>query len=311
MSGFDFNKSFQSLQGSVSGIGASFTPFAKRTTRLLQEKLGNVEDKTELPEEYLQLEARVDALKIVHQRLLSVTSIYGNESYDYPPNLKESFNDLSKTISEKVNEISHAQSAQEAQQALVSSPHKTKREPKTLNHALARAAEGGADALATSSTGEQPLGTALHKYAVAEEKIGEARISQDSLISTRFNSAVSTTLNTSLNFASKARRNVANARLSLDAAKAAAKSARPEKQAQARIEVEQAEDEFVAAIEEAISVMKNVLDTPEPLRNLLELITAQLAYHKAASELLGQLVPEIETLQTEQETAYRESRESP
>jgi hypothetical protein len=45
MSGFDFNKSFQSLQGSVSGIGSSLSPFVKRNTRLIQEKLGNAEDK--------------------------------------------------------------------------------------------------------------------------------------------------------------------------------------------------------------------------------------------------------------------------
>lgn len=41
MSGFDFNKGFQSLQG----IGSSFAPFAKRTQRLIQEKIGQAEDK--------------------------------------------------------------------------------------------------------------------------------------------------------------------------------------------------------------------------------------------------------------------------
>ncbi|ANB15503.1 Gvp36p [Sugiyamaella lignohabitans] len=307
MSGFDFNKSFQSLQGSVSGISQSFTPFAKRTTRLIQERLGNAEDKTELPEEYLELERRIDALKLVHQKLLSVTSQYENEGYDYPPNLRESFVDLSRTISEKVTTLSHAQSAQEAQNILTSPG--SQKEPKTLNHALGRAALAGSESLSSSSD-SQPLANALQKYAVAEEKIGEARLSQDQLIVTRFNAAFTTTLNTSIQFATKARRNVQNARLTLDAAKASAKVAKPEKQAAAQIEVEHAEDEFVAATEEAVSVMKNVLDTPEPLRNLLELITAQLAFHKAASEILGDLLPEIETLQSEQESTYRKSRET-
>lgn len=44
-----------------------------------------------------------------------------------------------------------------------------------------------------------------------------------------------------------------------------------------------------------------VLDTPEPLRNLSELIAAQIEYHKKAYEVLSELAPVIENLQTEQE----------
>lgn len=51
MSGFDFNKSFQSISGSVSELGSSFTPFAKRTQRLIQEKLGNADEKVRLNNE--------------------------------------------------------------------------------------------------------------------------------------------------------------------------------------------------------------------------------------------------------------------
>ncbi|KAK8079516.1 putative BAR domain protein [Apiospora hydei] len=56
--------------------------------------------------------------------------------------------------------------------------------------------------------------------------------------------------------------------------------------------------------------MKNVLDTPEPLRNLAELIAAQVEYHKKAYDILAELAPVIEGLQVEQEAAYRKSRES-
>jgi hypothetical protein len=52
---------------------ASFTPFAQRTQQLIKEQLGQVEDKTQLPDEYIELEKRVDALKLVHQKLLQVT----------------------------------------------------------------------------------------------------------------------------------------------------------------------------------------------------------------------------------------------
>jgi len=100
------------------GIGASISPFAKRTRQLLNERFGNVEDKTELPQEYLELEKRIDQLKATHLKLLNVTATYVNESYDYQ-DLKESFVDLGKTISEKVTNLSTASSAAEAQAALV------------------------------------------------------------------------------------------------------------------------------------------------------------------------------------------------
>jgi hypothetical protein len=44
-----------------------------------------------------------------------------------------------------------------------------------------------------------------------------------------------------------------------------------------------------------------VLDTPEPLRNLAELIAAQVEFHKKAYEILADLAPVIDQLQVDQE----------
>jgi len=166
----------------------------------------------------------------------------------------------------------------------------------------------------------------LEKYALASEQVGEARLQQDHQIQQRFNQSFTTTLNTNIQFAAKARKNVENARLSLDAAKAKAKNgglgfaiggagARQDQghgdelTEEQRLEIETAEDEFVGATEEAVGVMKNVLDTPEPLRNLADLVQAQLEYHKKAYEILQELAPVIESLQVEQEASYRKSRD--
>lgn len=46
-----------------------------------------------------------------------------------------------------------------------------------------------------------------------------------------------------------------------------------------------------------------VLDTPEPLRNLAELIAAQLEFHKRAYEILAELAPVVDGLQEEQEVS--------
>jgi len=53
----------------------TFTPFAARTQQFVKEQLGQADQKTELPADYLELEKRVDALKQAHQKLLAVTSV--------------------------------------------------------------------------------------------------------------------------------------------------------------------------------------------------------------------------------------------
>lgn len=213
----------------------------------------------------------MDALKAVHQKLLSVTSQYSNEAYDYPPNIRESFTDLSRTITDKVNLLSHASSPAEAQAALTAPPS-AKPQPKTFPHAIARASLAGSQLLnqthPPSSSGEDPLATALEKYALASEKVGEARLAQDAQIQQRFLAGWSTTLNTNLMFATRARRGVESARLGLDATKAKGKrgnhvgmSGEVEElpmSDETRAEVERKEDEFVGVTEEAVGVMKNV-----------------------------------------------------
>ncbi len=132
---------------------------------------------------------------------------------------------------------------------------------------MARASLAGSQLLTQTNpgTGEDPLATALEKYALAEEKVGEARLAQDAQIQSRFLAGWTTTLNTNLQFATRARKNVENARLMLDAAKAKARTGsrgmNPDDEAlseEARAQIEQAEDEFVAQTEEAVNVMKNV-----------------------------------------------------
>lgn len=203
------------------------------------------------------------------------SSQYSNEAYDYPANIKESFGDLGRTVSEKVHLLSTATSPAEAQAAIIAAPS-AKPQPKTFNHAIARASLASSQLLQQqhSGAGEDPLATALEKYALASERVGEARLNQDSQIQSRFLAGWSTTLNTNLMFATRARKGVENSRLLLDAAKAKSKGGAgwqfPGQHAkasdgaedvdpteEARVEIEQAEDEFVGQTEEAVGVMKN------------------------------------------------------
>lgn len=129
-----------------------------------------------------------------------------------------------------------------------------------------------------SGAGEDPLATALEKYALAQERVGEARLAQDAQIQSRFLAGWNTTLNTNLSFATRARKGVEKARLTLDAVKARVKGttwklgAAPradtlddhELSNEAQEEIERAEDEFVTQTEEAVGVMKNVRCAPPP-----------------------------------------------
>ncbi|KJX93129.1 bar domain-containing protein [Zymoseptoria brevis] len=294
-------------------VSSSVQPFANRSQQWIKEQTGNATEKTELPHDYVELETRIDALKATHQKLLAATSQYANEAYDYPPNVRESFQDLGKSISEKVNLLSKAGTAAEAQAALTATPS-AKPQPKTFSHAIARACLSGSQTISTAtpqgSTEQDPLSNGLEKFAISSEKVGEARLDQDEKIQGKFLAGWSTTLNQSIKSADKARAAVQNARLNLDAVKSKTGSGNEAALTDAqRKSIEAAEDVFVEKVDEATSVMRNVLDTPEPLRNLVELAKAQQEYHVRAAEILEESVKGLEELQVEQEAEWRKARD--
>ncbi|KAI9499415.1 Bin/amphiphysin/Rvs domain for vesicular trafficking-domain-containing protein [Zychaea mexicana] len=294
-----------------ANLSSKFNPFAQRlgkgigqVRQYAQERLGTAEDITELPDEYKELEKRVDALRSVYVNLLKVSRTFNNPSYDYPVQLQESLAGIGNTFTTQFQNLalSPAERAQAEQQH---TQGVEKQHPKTLSHALSRVAATGAQTVGV----EDALGTALFKVATVSEKVGDARVNMDQAIVTKFNQPMLTTLNTAIEQALKARRNVQSVRLGLDACKGRYRAARPERQDAARLEVEQAEDQFVAAVEEATSLMKAALENPEPFRNLADLIAAQAAFYKEAHELLTELAPELDEIQVTQESLHRNRQE--
>ncbi|EME47028.1 hypothetical protein DOTSEDRAFT_69117 [Dothistroma septosporum NZE10] len=299
----------------TSTVSSSITPFATQSQQWIKERTGNATEKTELPHDYVELETRIDALKATHSKLLAATSQYANEAYDYPPNVRESFQDLGRSISDKVNLLSKASNASEAQAAFTAPPS-AKPQPKTFSHAIARACLSGSQTISTAtpqgSTEPDPLAQGLEKFAISSEKVGEARLDQDEKIQGKFLAGWSTTLNQSIKSADKARTAVQNARLQLDAAKSKASAGGKHEESYSepqRRAIEQAEDQFVEKVDEATSIMRNVLDTPEPMRNLVELAKAQAEYHMRSAEILEDVAKQLEEIQVEQEAEYRKARD--
>ncbi|ORX82667.1 hypothetical protein K493DRAFT_292264 [Basidiobolus meristosporus CBS 931.73] len=264
--------------------------------QMAQEKLGNAEV-TQLPAEYLELEKRVDAIRNLHLNLLKITKVYGTDGYDLPTQLQDSVVGFSRNVVQRVNSMRTGEPTPQVSEE--------DQPPKTLAHGLSRVAAEGAEEIGI----QEPLGSALFKYATIQEKIGDARRVMDSQITTKFYEPFNTTVNSTIQFALNARRQVQTARVKLDACKASLKTAKPDKINQLRSEVEQAEDHFVAAVEEAMELMKAVVESPEPLRNLADFVAAQLTFFKDAYELLSDVAPEISDIQMAQETAFRSSRD--
>ncbi|EPS42938.1 hypothetical protein H072_3089 [Dactylellina haptotyla CBS 200.50] len=279
-------------------------------------------EKTQLPADYRELEARVDALHKVHQKMLSVTTQYANEAYDYPPNLRESITDLSRNVTGRIQALSNAATPQEAQQALVS-PTQAPTDPKTFPHAISRAAGISSQMLPASD----PLSSGLEKLSTASRQIGQARLAMDQAVVTHLVKPWTTNLNIAFKNVAKYRQEVENARLLLDAAKARQRQREqgtgaagislfkknPADEAAAdenlRHEIETLEDKFIVAMEEAVGAMNDLLNTPEPLRGLSAMVHAQLEYHQASVDALQDVAESISALQREQETNFRQSRE--
>ncbi|KAI7890664.1 uncharacterized protein EV154DRAFT_510580 [Mucor mucedo] len=292
-----------------ANLSSRFNPFAQKLNKGLgqvrqyaQEKLGTAENVTELPQEYKDLEKRLDALRNVQTNLLKVSRTYGTPGYDYPVQLQDTLYGMTNTVTREIQHLALNNTTPASDRAVA--PAAVVEEPKTLLHGLARVASQGAESVGV----DEPLGTALFKYATMTEKVADARVRMDHQIVEHFNKPVQTTLNSSIEQALKARRNVQSIRLSLDACKARYRSARPERSEIARLEVEQAEDQFVAAVEEATNLMKAAIENPEPFRNLADLVAAQLQYFKEAQEILSDLAPELDEIQVTQESLYRNSR---
>lgn len=69
-------------------------------------------------------------------------------------------------------------------------------------------------------------------------------------------------------------------RLTYDACRSRLKSASPSRSEEIRAEMIAAEDDFVAAVDDAMGKMKLVIENGEGIRCLSDLVAIQLQYHK-------------------------------
>lgn len=291
------NQKFQELSTAVSQktqeLSTNIPSLTQSTQRLVQERLGQVTDISQLPQEYLELERKVDTIKLIYEHFLNVTAIYENESYDYPKYVTESVNDFSKIVAHKVQELSHASSASEAQNILIT-PGPAK-EPRTLNYALSKVSLISSEYLNhIGDHDESQLASILLKYSDVQAKVAQARLQQDTLIQTKFNKQLRDNLEHNIKKAQKARKDVEYKRLQYDVARSKLAQAKPEKEASLRVEMETLEDQFAQATEDATVVMQEVLSCANFSQEVRELASAQLSYHQSSAKLLEEFVSSLD-----------------
>ncbi|KAJ3122469.1 hypothetical protein HK098_002807 [Nowakowskiella sp. JEL0407] len=292
------------IKPAASGLGKSISQniqYARESSGLFGEK----PDVTELPAEYRELEEKVDRIKHLHENFLKVARNYTLKAYDWEAPVQETVTDFIGQVSERATNLAQTAAKAAGVQNLPPQQQRSIKDepPRSLSHAFARAASSSADELSS----EDPLGAALRKIAIAEDKVGEARLKQDAEATAKFVQPFTNTLTQLIGSAMKARAHVRAVRLNYDAARGRLKAARPERVEAARTEMEVAEDEFVAAVDDAMGKMKVVVENPEPLKNLADLIAIQLQYFKSAHEILAELSPEIDELQVTNEALLRNS----
>lgn len=292
------NQRFQELSTAVSQktqeLSTNIPNLTQSTQRFVQERLGQVTDISQMPQEYLELERKVDTIKLIYENFLHVTSIYENESYDYPKYVTESVNDFSKVVAHKVQELSHASSASEAQNILIN-PGPAK-EPRTLNNALSKVSLISSEYLNhIGDHDEAQIASVLLKYSDLEAKVAQARLQQDTLVQTKFNKQLRDNLEYNFKKAQKARKEVEYKRLQYDVARSNLAQAKPEKEASLRVQMETLEDQFAQATEDATIVMQEVLSSVNFSQEIKELANAQLAYHQNSAKLIEQFVAGFES----------------
>lgn len=204
----------------------------------------------------------MDVLAQLHHNFLKVAKTYNTPGYDYPIQfqLQESLQVFTSKVTNQIQGLSKSVNSAGAQTNDVVEPTPTTTNkvdhPKSLSHALGRVALNGADQVGK----DEALGAALDKFGTVSDKLDNARLTMDHEIVSKFNTPIQVTLKTSIEGAMKARRQVQVKRLALDAAKTNYRDSSTSRLDSARLEVEQAEDQFVGAVEEATRAMKTVLE---------------------------------------------------
>jgi polyphosphate kinase len=189
---------------------------------------------------------------------------------DYEPPVTEKLSDLAHVVQTNASQLAERLSG------TVMAKPAYQETPPSFQHALAKSAFQSTEFVSV----EEPLGAGLQKFAQSYEKLGSLFVQQKRDAVLKFHQPLIKSLEGRIAEALKARRQVQACRLTYDSCRSRLKVATPNKTELVRAEMVESEDEFVAAVDDAINKMKTVVENGEVLRCLSDLVAIQLQYHK-------------------------------
>lgn len=302
----------------VDQFQKSIQPFANRTTQLISSQLQQVQhlanvnvasniEISELPSDYLQLEANTDLLLKLFTELIHFTSeTYGKVSYDYPPGnyalskLKDA--NVGGLIGSKFNQLKNVSSPQELEKILMGGKEEEEVSiqttsidiPKTLYGQLSTIAGKHSEELKESSSA---LSLALLQISSTYLEIASARLDQDKIIMTQLNGQLVEILNQEFIKVNELRKKVYSTRSEFDLIR----SKFVDEEDQESEELIAKEDELVSATEVAVLEMKKLLTPSKNVELLKIFVKAQKEWFELSAKKLDSLLIGLEKIDVSEE----------
>ncbi|KAK6457603.1 Golgi vesicle protein [Scheffersomyces xylosifermentans] len=306
----------------VDQFRESIQPFANKTTQLVSAQLQQVQhlanlnvgnanvEVSELPAEYLKLEANCDLLLKLYTDLITYTNeTYDKVSYDYPPGnyaitkIKEA--NVGGVLSNKFNQLKNVSSPQELEKILMGKDESSAPQeeatiqvtsaaiPKTLYGQLSVIAEKHSEELKDS---ENPVSLALLQLSSTYLEIASARLAQDKIIVTEVNHKLVEILNEQFIKVNELRKKVYSTRSDFDLIRASV-----DENDQENEELISKEDELVSATEVAVVEMKKLLRPSKNINLLKVFVDAQKEFFELSAKKLAALSASLAKIETPEE----------
>lgn len=316
ISNYDFQHLTETTGKTYQELSKSIQPFTNKTSELLSNQLQQIQqfanqddniEVSELPKDYLELEANCDLLLNLYTDLIQFTNdTYGKVSYDYPPGNNSLVKLKDNVLSGKFNQLKNVSSPQELENILLGKEKETQNDqssqpedeasiqvvniPKTLYGQLSKICEKHSTELKKGED-QSPLEFALLKISSNYLEIAASRLDMDKKIMNDLNLQLVHVLNEEFIKVNELRKNVYSIRSDFDIIRS--KISSENQQEEENDELIKKEDELVSATEVAVIEMKKLLKPSKSMNLLKVFLEAQKEWFDLSSKKLGDLLTDL------------------
>lgn len=279
----------------------SLQPFASKTNQFIN---GNNVEVSELPVEYLQLEANCDLLLKLYTELIQFNNdTFANVSYDYPPanytlaKIRDA--NVGGLISSKFTQLKNVSSPQEFENILMGAKDKEAGDdkveiqttsvkiPKTFYGHLSKLTEKHSQDFKESSNA---LSLGLMQVSSSYLELANARLDMDKAVMEELNAKLVLILNEQFIKVNELRKKVYAVRLDFDSMRATVGDDEENE------DLIKCEDEYVSATEVAVTEMKKLLKPSKSISLLKVFVDAQKLFFEVGYKKLAALSESLDKI---------------